>query len=130
MSSVKTVWATPEKEDDNGTWCKADEVIAEQQEMAAELAVSQLRIAELEAALNRHAEKANKVDEAMKRKDRRVAELENLLSTEREYSVEVVQRNNRFAERIAELEALLKVRNAKIGPTVVRPEFHIDEDYE
>ena len=59
-----------------------------------------------------------------------IAELENLLSTEREYSVEVVQRNNRFAERIAELEALLKVRNAKIGPTVVRPEFHIDEDYE
>lgn len=32
-----------------GEWCKADEVIAEQQEMAAELAVAQLRIAELEA---------------------------------------------------------------------------------
>ena len=92
----------PEKEDDNGAWCKADEAIAGMESIAAELAVAQLRI----------------------------AELENLLSTEREYSVEVVQRNNRFAERIAELEALLKVRNAKIGPTVVRPEFHIDEDYE
>ena len=92
----------PEKEDDNGAWCKADEAIAGMESIAAELAVAQLRI----------------------------AELENLLSTEREYSVEVVQRNNRFAERIAELEATLKVRNAKIGPTVVRPEFHIDEDYE
>lgn len=36
-------------EDDNGEWCKADEVIQEQQEMAAELAVAQIRIAELEA---------------------------------------------------------------------------------
>lgn len=37
------------EEDDNGEWMKADEVIGHMQEMAADLAVAQLRIAELEA---------------------------------------------------------------------------------
>ena len=41
----------PEKEDDNGAWCKADEAIAGMESIAAELAVAQLRIAELEATL-------------------------------------------------------------------------------
>ena len=103
----------PEKEDDNGAWCKADEVIAEQQEMAAELAVSQLRIAELEAALNRHAEKANKVDEAMKRKDRRVAELEATLTDERDTNARLQETINRntatFDQTKGILDALMRV---------------------
>ena len=37
------------EEDDNGDWMKAEEVIAHMQLVAAELAVAQLRIAELEA---------------------------------------------------------------------------------
>lgn len=37
-------------EDDSGQWCKADEAIAGMESLAAELAVAQLRIAELEAA--------------------------------------------------------------------------------
>lgn len=35
-------------EDDNGEWCKADEAIAGMESIAADLAVAQLRIAELE----------------------------------------------------------------------------------
>ena len=92
----------PEKEDDNGAWCKADEAIAGMESIAAELAVAQLRI----------------------------AELENLLSTEREYSVEVVRRNNRFAERIAELEATLadeRDTNARLQETINRNTVTFDQ---
>lgn len=38
-------------EDDNGEWCKADEAIAGMESIAADLAVAQLRIAELEQKL-------------------------------------------------------------------------------
>ncbi len=39
------------EEDDNGEWCKAEEAIANMEELAAELAVAQMRIAELEAQI-------------------------------------------------------------------------------
>lgn len=43
-----------------------------------------------------------------------------------EVIAELAQRDT----RIAELEAQLKVRNATVAPAVVRPDFHIEEDYE
>lgn len=49
-------------------------------EMRDDLIAAEKRIAELEAALNRHAERANKVDTAMMRKKARIAELERQLA--------------------------------------------------
>ncbi len=103
--------------------------------------------AEYEAALDRHAEKANKVDEAMKRKDARIAELEsqverleitlevssakgaNEMGEHGKYIAALESRIDEYAVRIAELEAEVKFLRGWLGGKLVVFGSEIDDKF-